>query len=359
MNQPADAARLFDHVRQLRPELAPLTQTLSGGQYDTLLLVDVGFGPRKQSYGPDQALIKFTPDGRYSPPVQLNVQIDGKVGPTAGRLPLVDLWTLSQYPKWWSMENIRKAKSAVGNVLLFGGLGAAAIGSQVHSRDAALAGLGAAAVGALLKAGSHADTRYLETLPRCTFVAPLTLGAGSHDITLRFDGEGGSNATWNDITAGAPGKPRVYYLRMHNAYGSGMPVWPPRRLRSVAAEQVQPMDKPWIMGGGDLTPPSQSLIDTYHSRAILRDMTLSQLTELYTSEGIVFQPGPQGRIDDPKLDPRFFHHIVDGGKALFSPHPGSFQYQRITRNPIAPYQPTSEPLRRAIRSEPQPARSQP
>lgn len=365
MNQPADATRLFDHVRQLRPELAPLTQELAARQYDTLLLVDAGSGPRKQSYGPDQALIKFVPDGRYSPPMRVDVRIDGKIGVTSGRLPLVDLWTLSQYPKWWSMEGIRKAKSTVGNVLLFGGVGAAVIGSQAHSREAALAGLGAAAVGALLKAGSEADTRHLETLPRSTFVIPLTLGSGAHDITLQFTGESGAIATWNDLTPGtpgtpgSPGKPSVYYLRMHNAHGLGMPTWPPQRLRSVAADQIKPDDKPWIMGGNDLTPPSQSLIDTYHSRAILRDMTLGQLIDLYRGEGFVFTPGPQGRADDPKLDPRLFHHIVDGGKALFSPHPGTFQYQRITRNPIAPYQPAGEPLRRAIRIETQPTGGKP
>jgi tetratricopeptide (TPR) repeat protein len=357
MNRPHPAARLFDHVRRLRPDLDPLASTLQHLRYDTLLLVDVGFGPRKQAYGPDDALIRFTPDGRSAAPLKLHVSIGGKLTEHAGASPAVDLWTLSQNPKWWSLENVRQAKSTIGSVLLFGGMGAAVIGSQARSKEAALAGIGAAALGALMKAGSRADTRHLETLPRCAFLVPLNLGPGSHDVSLRFEGDGGADGTWHDLAAGAQGRPRVYYLRMHNAYGLGMPAWAAARLRSVAPEQIQPGDKPWILGGADLSPPSQAVIDAYHARGSMRDMNLTQLRDLYRGEGLLDKPGPQGQPE--AFDPATYRHLIDGGRVLFCPPVGSFLYQRATRQIVPPYQPRGEPLRRLVRTEPQTARSQP
>ena len=44
-----------------RMQVAPLVDELKTGQYNTVLVVSYGLGPRKAAYGPDNALAKFVP----------------------------------------------------------------------------------------------------------------------------------------------------------------------------------------------------------------------------------------------------------------------------------------------------------
>ncbi|QNN24785.1 hypothetical protein HED60_21740 [Planctomycetales bacterium ZRK34] len=346
MKQPDDATRMFEHVKQLRPELSTLVDTLAAGQFDTLLIIDAGHGPRKQAYGPDNALVRYVPDGRRHQVPTVSIVVDSEPTQIPTGQPVVDLWTLSQYPKWWSLESMRQAKSAIGNVLLIGGLGAAQIGSQARSEEAVYAGLAAAALGALMKAGSAADTRHLAMLPRCTYIVPLRLGAAAHNVTVLFDNDPKSNATWHDLAAGATGNPRVYYLRHHDAGGRGMPPWPADPLYSVSVEAYKAGDRPYVLGGKDLTPPSQALMQTYHAAGVLPQMSLDDLMKVYNAEGIVYRTGPQGRdAAAGGLDPDLYRHITAGGRVLYVPYPGTHGYERITRIPHAPYSPRSDLLR--------------
>jgi len=346
MNQPDDATRMFDHVRQLRPELSTLVDTLAANEYDTLLLIDVGRGPTKQAYGPDNALIRYVPNGRRNPVPVVSVSVNGENTQLPTGQPVVDLWTLSQYPKWWSLESMRQAKSTIGNVLLVGGLGAASVG-RGRSDEAVYAGLGAAALGMLLKASSQADTRHLEMLPRCTYIVPLKLGDGLRDVSVRFN-QGQSNATWHDLVGGEAGDPRVYYLRHHDGRGRGMPPWkdqsPP--LYSLSAQRYQPGDRPYIMGGRDVTPPSPEILKAYHDAGVLTNMTLERLRTFYDAEGIIYRSGPQGRdAEAGGLHPDLYRHITAGGRVMDQPRPGTHRYERITRIEHAPYTPRSAALR--------------
>lgn len=353
MKQPEDAARMFEHVKQLRPELSTLVDTLAANQFDTLLLIDVGHGPSKQAYGPDNALVRYVPDGRRHQVPTVSVLVNGEPTRIPAGQPVVDLWTLSQYPKWWSLESMREAKSAIGNVLLVGGLGAAQIGSHADSREAVYAGLAAAALGALMKAGAAADTRHLAMLPRCTYIVPLKLGAAAHNVTVQFDNDPKANATWHDLAAGAAGNPRVYYLRHHNARGRGMPPWPDQPLYSVSAEAYKAGDRPYVLGGHDLTPPSEALMSVYHTAGVLPQMTLDDLMKVYNAEGIVYRTGPQGRGDTSAgLDSDLYRHITAGGRVLYVPYPGTHGYERITRIQHAPYSPRSDLLRHIMNTIP-------
>ncbi|MEX2673709.1 MAG: hypothetical protein WD294_16535 [Phycisphaeraceae bacterium] len=351
MGQPADGADMFDLVRQMRPDLAPLADELQHGSYDTLLLVDVGRGPRKEAYGPDGALIRYRPDGRRTPPLRLTASIPGQGLEHVGTRPVVDLWRLSQYPRWWSLESMRKAKSDVGTVLLGGGLGAAYIGSGFESREAVYAGLAAAALGAAMKASAKADTRHLEFLPRAVFMVPLELGPGRHDVQLHIQNDAGSSATWHDLEAGETGQPSVYFLRMHNAGGRGMPRWPDQPLYAVEPYQLRQGHRPWIMGGPDLSPPSPELLERYQSLGMFPDWTYAQFQALYEDEGLRFQFGPiEPREGDGK---RWGGHVTEGGNVLFTPPPGNHLYQRLRRTSHPPYSPRSETLRNTVqRSEP-------
>lgn len=344
MNQPDDATRMFEHVRKLRPDLAALVDTLQGNDYDTLLLVDSGRGPRKQSYGPDDSLVRYVPDGRHAQPLALNVSVGGHAVMTGSAV--VDLWTLSQFPRWWSLEGMRKAKSAIGNVMLVGGLAATAVGANSRSRnsDVMYAGLGAAAAGLLLKATASADTRHLEMLPRGVFLVPIKLGPQPRDIKIDITGPGGARAAWHDIRGGAPGNPQVYYLRMHDAGGQGMPRWSDALLYSVNADQYRPGDLPWLMGGKDLTPPTPGIVEAYHSAGVLPGITESELSEAYRAEGLFFRPGPQGRSGEEALDTSLYRHVAEGGRVYWQPRPGTHLYERLTRMPHAAYAPRSQLL---------------
>ena len=350
MGQREDATRMFAEVRRLRPDLAALVDTLESGEYDTLLLIDSGRGPRKDAYGPDGSLVRYVPDGRRTEPLTLNIAVDGQ-GVMTGS-PVVDLWTLSQHPRWWSLEGMRKAKSAMGNVLLVGGLAATSVGSHARSEEAMYAGLGAAALGLAMKATSGADVRHLEVLPRGVFVAPLKLGSEPRDIAIDIRGPGGSRAVWHDIRGRSPGNPAVHYLRMHDAGGTGMPRWSDTRLYSLSAEQYREGDRPWLMGGSDLTPPGPAILGAYHESGVLPRVRLEELIDAYRAEGLYFQPGPQGRSGKEALEPALYRHVVEGGSAYWQPQPGTHLYQRLTRLPHTSYVPRSQAMQSIIsRSE--------
>lgn len=336
MGQPADAQRLFDFVQQLRPDLDPLVQRLRSGGYDTLLLIDGGRGPRKQAYGEDNARVRFVPSPAYNPAPIAAVTLDTAAAAQVAE-PVVDTWALAQKPKWWSPETARTIRSFVGTGLLYGGLATTGIGAMSRNRTVALAGLGAAAAGELLKLSARADTRSLEMLPRCVYIVPLTMGPGRHRVHIHFDRDAGADGSWHDLVAGDLRKPRVYSLRMHNGSGLGMPAYSRQDvpLYTLNADFYRPGDRPWILGGADLTPPSAAILAAYHSSGVLAKLSLDGLTQLYRSQGIVFQPGPQGRDpehDKAALDPALYREITAGGRVLWAPRPGTHAYERITRS---------------------------
>jgi tetratricopeptide (TPR) repeat protein len=338
MNQPEDARRMFDHVRSLRPNLAPLADALQANQYDALLLIDAGRGPTKQAHGPDDALVRYVPDGRREQPMSLSIALDGAGGSLMDgpwSVPVVDLWTLSQEPRWWSLEDMRRAKSAIGSALLVGGMGATMIGSGLDSDAAVYAGLGAMLAGLALKGSSKADVRYLEMLPRSVFVVPLNLGPGPRPVTLRIAGRTGVTATWHDLRGGSPGRPEVYYLRMHDGRYNAVP-WGDAPLYTVRADQIDPTSVPWLLGGRDLTPPSDEALRAYQNHGAMTSITTQQWIDAVRAQGFVLTPGPQGMTGEQALNPMLYRHVTEGGRALWTPRPGTHLYQRLTRTDHGP-----------------------
>ncbi len=341
LNNPNESKRLFSYVRKLDPALAPLIDRLQGGNWDTLLLVDMGTGPRRVAYGEDNALSKFIPNGLNHDTPLIHIAVDGKPQPDESQPAAVDLWRLSQYPKWWSLESMRKSKSLVGNIMLAGGAGTLAYGARKNNDTATAIGIGLILAGAALKASSHADTRHLEVLPRCTYLVPINLGKADRDITITFDGNTGSNATWHDLSGGSPGRPKVYYLRMHDGRGRGMPPWSRKHIYSVIPNQYRKGDIPWIMGGKDLTPPNPTLVSAYKRSGGQSANLADQLSTLYQAEGALERPGPQGRSGPSAFEPALYRHIAEGGRVLYTPKPGTHLYQRLTRLEHPPYLPQS------------------
>jgi tetratricopeptide (TPR) repeat protein len=347
LGTPDEAKPHFDRVRELNSDLAPLVDALAGDQFDTLLLIDYGRGPRKVSYGPDNALVMHVPDGRRRTPPSLAVTVDGQVVEPATARPAVDLWTLSQFPQWWSLESIRKAKSAIGNFLLVGGSIAAVVGTAAGSEEAQWAGLGAAAAGLVSKASAQADVRHLGTLPRCVYIVPLQLGEGRHDVRIGFDRDRMSGATWHDLTGGAKGRPSVYYLRMHGE-APGMPRWSDAPTNYSLYTQRPAGLRPYLLGGHDMAWPTEQAAEAYEA-AVLSRWTAFDLASLCRAEGLFQRPGPQGMTDAASRAPGLYRHVAEGGRVLWSPKPGTHAHERLTRQSHPPYKPVGEALRRATR----------
>lgn len=229
-----DAARKnFDRAIELRPRLQGVADFERNAKSNVLLVIDYGYGPRRVTSEFDGSFVGFAPrpqDAGSLPPVR--VIVDGKAQPAPGGsdLPAVDLLALAQDKRWQDIDTIRAVKDIAGSALLAGGGYEAYRASRYHNhnsnQDAAIAA-GLIAGGLLLKASSQADTRTWEMLPRTSFVIPLTLPPGKHDITVEFPGTRSHQMqTWRDIDAPDKGD-ATYYIRIQNA-PRGPYLWPPQ-----------------------------------------------------------------------------------------------------------------------------------
>ena len=142
--------------------------------------------------------------------------------------PPVDLLAMAQDRKWQSIDTIRAVKSTVGTGLLIGSAatGLAGLNSTgARQRTDLMVAGGLAAAGLLLKATSHADIRQWETLPRTTFLLPLHVEPGTHDVTVEFPGAYGLRQMWHGLVVPPLGE-ATYYMRMQR-WNPGPFNWPP------------------------------------------------------------------------------------------------------------------------------------
>lgn len=202
---------LFEAAVKINPALSSLVETLREETYNTLLIVHYGKGPTKIAYGPDQALARFVQQEPFSVAFAPLVIDDGGRR-LASALPVTNVSRMATDHRWNNLEDIRRAKSFIGDVLITGGAITTIIGAQDRSAEAALAGVGAMLLGALAKSGAKADTRYLEFLPQSVYLVPLQL----HETTdLHLNVSGGRSMTVLDVRPGGPGSPNAVYIRMH------------------------------------------------------------------------------------------------------------------------------------------------
>jgi tetratricopeptide (TPR) repeat protein len=216
------ARKNFDRAVELRRYLAPLADPAMNQASNLLLVVDYGHGPQKITY--DGTIAGFGPRpeqvGLIPPPI---VVIDGRPAPMNGEgRPPVDLLALAQDRRWQDIDTIRAVKSTIGTGLI--GVGAFE-GLRSRNSSNQLAGLGMVAAGALLKASSQADLRQWAMLPRTTFVLPLRVEPGLHDITVQFPDISGLRQTWRGLVVPPEGE-ATYYFHMQR-YNPGPFNWPP------------------------------------------------------------------------------------------------------------------------------------
>ena len=147
----------------------------------------------------------------------------------------MDLLALAQDRRWQDIDTIRTIKTTVGTGLI--GVGAYE-GLRSRNRGNQTAGLAMIGAGLLLKATSQADVRQWEMLPRTTFVIPLDLNPGPHDVTVEFPNVPGLRQTWRGLVVPEQGE-ATYYFRMERG-NRGPFLWPPPALAGGGPDRADP-----------------------------------------------------------------------------------------------------------------------
>jgi tetratricopeptide (TPR) repeat protein len=329
-----EASDFLREAANVDPSLAELTDLLRAGRYNTVVVVDEGKGPTKIATGPDGAIAAFVSGSRAG-----NTLATWTAGGDSQRFPrALDVGDLARDHRWNNLEDVRRAKSLIGNALLVGG-GAVAISAK--DDEAKLAGVGAAIAGLLLKAGSGADTRHNEFMPQGVYMAALSIEKPETTLGLQIDNR---PATRMMLPAINPPpreqKMQLLYVRIPpnppSWAASGVVV----HANDALEARVPGDDLPYIMGGRCVRTPSPATLKRYQQSGNLLDMTAVELANLYREEGITFE------VEEQRGQSRT--HILEGGTSLVCPKAGSTGYLRLFCQPHKPYQPRSAALKQAI-----------
>ncbi len=327
----------LDAAVDIDRRLAGIVSTLRSGAYDTLLMVDYGKGPTKTAYGPDDALVRFVAQERHHGDVIVSFNDRSKGSFRA----VCDVNRMAVDHRWNNLEDVRKAKSRIGNLLLTGGAITLAHGASSNSEGAAFAGVAMMLAGALTRLGARADTRYVEFAPQSIYLVPLLLESPGN-LRVGVEGDPGSTMVLPAFEPGRPGAPQAVYLRLHG-FDSADPPWlaASETLYGNDATGVQGGDWPWILGGRDVSTPSRQTLEHYQLGGFLPGFTTADLEALYIDEGIVIGAG---NVDAASVQ-RSWRHVLEGGRTLFTPPPWSMGYKRLMYSPHHPYRPRSSTVR--------------
>jgi tetratricopeptide (TPR) repeat protein len=228
----------FQYVIEHHPQLAALADYDWNEKSNLLLVVDYGYGPRKVTDF-DGAMVGFGPTPMEEGPLpEPSVIIDGRPMDISNiARPPIDLLAMAQDRKWQSIDTIRTVKSAVGTGLLMGGaitgMDAASNRSGARQRDNLIVAGALIGTGLLLKATSQADIRQWEMLPRTTYVIPLKVDPGTHEVIVQFPTR---RQTWRNLAVPASGE-ATYYMRMQR-WNSGPFDWPPPAIGHQTGEMA-------------------------------------------------------------------------------------------------------------------------
>ncbi len=331
----AEATDQFSKAVRFNAGMKPVTDRLLGGSFNTVLVVEAGVGPEKVRYGPDGALTRFVPRrGSLSDQAGLVAEVDGV---TLEPVPVAaDMNELAAKHFWNNLEDVRRAKSLIGNVLVAGG---AIVAMSSDDRRAQTAGLAVALGGLLLKATSGADTRHCEFLPQRVYFVPMTIEKA--DTTVRLSVSGRS---WSIVLPGVdpPAEGERFQLRYVR-----IPAAPVDWARAGAtavlyandgyAGRVAGDELPYILGGTCVRMPTLEVLERYQAAGRLRDLTLADLRNLYAAEGIILDP------NDPRLVGE--RHVLEGGRSLVAPQAGTAGYTRVFCRGHLPYAARSKEVR--------------
>ncbi len=328
---------LYTEAAKINPSLEEIVSTLRSGQFNTLVIVDYGKGPIKTAYGPDEALVRFVPRDRTFGDVVISTESSDLM-----RQPAVcDVNNMAEDHRWNNLEDVRKAKSAIGDILLLGGAITTGYGASRNDGGAALVGLGAVALGLLTKAGAKGDTRYCEFMPAAIYVVPVTLNEPA-DLRVSVDGDPTAVTVISNVQPGTQRNPSVVYVRLLGRESPIQPAWLTRSQPIIGNDftGVREADYPWILGGQDVSTPSRDVVDAYAAGGNLPAMNAGELRGLYDAEAIFIGAGMAPTAS--KNRNASFRHILEGGDGLFTPYPYSMGYKRLMFQRHGAYDPLSD-----------------
>ncbi len=333
-----EASDNFNEAVIVRPELKPVADALDRAVYNTVLVVDFGRGPSKVTTGPDDAFSRFainTP----SDAAPLSVSVSGGSAPVSQAAQAQDINRMAASLMWNNLEDVRQAKSVVGSGLLIGGLAVAGTG---RSRDTQLAGVGLALTGLLMKATSHADTRYAEFLPQRVYVVPVNITQPDATVRLEVAGVPQSLMVLTGLAPPDAGGVQMRYVKLNT---SGPQSWAASGQVLYGNEEftgrVDGDTLPYVLGGRDVSPPSPEAMQRYQQAGWLTDMTVVDLENVYRDEGIALS------TEDARGQSRA--HVLEGGDSLVTPLGGTAGYARLFGQLHPPYMPRSKDVRELVK----------
>lgn len=329
-----EASDHLSRVRQQRPALAGLCDRIAGKDYDTVLVVEMGLGPVREPSGSDQS--EATLRYRWPSDEREIVVRDGRR--ELGRFGRVlDVNNFADAYRWDNLAGWRRFKSGAGSVMA--GAGAGLLLSDDDQTQ--LVGVGLILAGLLSKANARADVRSLGVLPQRYYIVPLKVSETTGTIEVSVGGGLGESTLVPGLRVSGNGKARLVVVRVPgDARASGSDAWAgPRYAGDQTPEQVPGGDLPYILGGRCVMSPGPEALSKYQAAGWFDGWTSNDLAELYREEGIVL-PGEVGPGIPPGL------HLLEGGRSLISPEPGTLGFERLYYKEHAAYRPRSERVAR-------------
>lgn len=336
-----EANDYYNRVGEFSPAMKDALPAFRSGDYNFVFIVAWGLAPERVGEGLDREKLSFR-NRSSSDGAKLIVTTSS--GQRIIVPVLTDVNRMSRDHLWNALDIYRQGKSAAGNILVVAGAATTVIGANNRSWEAVGAGVGAMALGAILKAGAHADIRYLDVLPQRFYAAPVMLQPGD-TVTMQIEGKPGSRMTLvlgSAFSQSNSGAAKLRYVRLVS--GATAPAWATSgqvfydnpftdatassASRSGQVVQLQPM-LPYLFGGENVEIPSQSVLTDYQNAGRLRNMTLADLQEAYRRAGVLFTIEQQGGWTGL--------HLLEGGKSLVSPLPGTAGFTRIYGQLHPPY----------------------
>ncbi|MEQ8850343.1 MAG: hypothetical protein RIB32_01015 [Phycisphaerales bacterium] len=308
----------------INAELGPLASRIRSGSDNAAFIIDFGHAPERVAAGEDGSIAAYrerTPGGSGAARVAV-------AGRGAEAFPaLADYNRLANDLKWSALEEQRRAKSAIGTGLIYGGIGVASLSDD---EGAQLAGLGAALAGLALKATSGADTRQCVAVPQRTYLALTTLPPGRSDVTIEI--EGAPNAIV-DVPVESDGTFQLFYVRVASDprqanWGGAI------RYANDTSGAIERPTLPWVLGGRCVRAPSRALMREYRQAGLPEWVTVDDLRSMYEEEGFAisgFGPGAPNGV-----------HVLEGGNAMYAPEIGSAGFARLFCREHPTYVPRGE-----------------
>jgi hypothetical protein len=331
-----EAGDYFREAFTLVPGVRAVADELMSGRANTVFVVDYGPGPEKVRYGPDDSLARFEPrlasdaralvmevfggEAQAGQPVALHGEI--QAGRPVARSALVcDVNEMARDHMWNNLEDVRAAKSAIGEAMILGG--AVALGSARRKDDTQqIVGLSLIGAGLLSKLTAGADTRHLEVLPQRVYVAAARIDEAETTVTVAV--AGGARTALPGLGPPGPGEGlRLHYVRMPRS--EALLSWAGEgrvRYANDACEcAVAGDDLPYILGGRCVRRPSLDVLRRYQAAGRLVDFSVHDLENLYLAEGIRLRDDPRAEVGA--------RHVLEGGDSLAAPVAGSTGFVRV------------------------------